>query len=216
MNSESVIIRQAKTTDIEKISRTHAMCFGHGFTSSLYRLNYKCLGGDLAAEFYLEYLKDFPELFIVAESDGNIVGFCMGYYLDKRDQLSRFIKHNAARLLLKVPVLLLMGDKSTWKKTYQVIAGYQEKQDILSPLPDTISKSEISDILSICVLPEFRGLNIASKLVVEFMKTSKEHHCKACLLTVEDDNLRAMNFYKRMGFVVYSTKINKKGYKKML
>lgn len=216
MDNNSIIIRRAKEVDMEMVAKTHSMCFGHGFTSSLYRLNKKCLGGDLAAEFYLEYLKDFPELFIVAESDGNVVGFCMGYYLDKKDQLSRFIKHNTTRLLLKVPVLLLMGDKSTWKKTFQVITGYHEKEEVISPLPDTIKKSEISDILSICVLPEFRGLNIASKLVEEFVKTSRNHHCKACLLTVEDDNLRAMNFYKRMGFVVYSTKINKKGYKKML
>jgi len=216
MKSNTVVIRQAKESDMGLITKTHSLCFSHGFTSSLHKLNYNCFGGDLAAAYYLEYFYDSPELFIVAENDGTIVGFCMGYYLNKKGQLSRFLKRNAKRLLLKVPVLLLLGDKSTWKKLYQMITGYHEKEEIISPLSDTITNGEISDILSICVLQEFRGLNIASKLVEEFAKTSKEHHCKACLLTVEEDNLRAINFYKRMGFVVYSNKENKKGYKRML
>ncbi len=216
MDSNSIIIRQAKESDIYLITKTHSLCFSHGFTSSLHKLNYNCLGRDLAAAFYLEYLKDFPELFIVAEANGTIVGFCMGYYLNKKDQLSRFLKRNAKRLLLKVPVLLLMGDKSTWKKVYQVITNSREKEDVINPYPEDITKDEISDILSICVLPEYRGLNIASRLLDEFITTSRDKQCKVCLLTVEDNNLRAINFYKKMGFEVYSNKVNKKGYKKML
>ena len=216
MDNDSIIIRQARESDMELVSKTHSMCFDHGFTSSLHKLNYKCLGGDLAAAFYLEYLKDFPELFIVAEHGGAIVGFCMGYYLDKQNQLSQFLKHNTIRLLLKVPALLLKGDRSTWKKVYQVISKSQEKEDVINPIPECIIQSEICDILSICVLPEFRGVNIASKLVEEFIKTAQEKQCKVCFLTVENDNLRAVNFYRRMGFVVYSDKMNKKGYKKML
>lgn len=216
MNSNSVKIRKAKETDIGLISKTHSICFRHGFTSSLHKLNYKCFGGDLAAAFYLEYLKDFPELFIVADASGTVVGFCMGYCLNRRDQLSRFIKSNTARLFLKVPMLLLMGDKSTWKKVYQVITKSGEKEEVINPLPENIAQSEISDILSICVLPEYRGLNIATRLINEFLQTSKDKQCKACLLTVEDNNLRAINFYKKMGFEVYSNKVNKKGYKKVL
>ena len=87
---------------------------------------------------------------------------------------------------------------------------------MINPLPENIDQSEISDILSICVLPEYRGLNIASRLVSEFVQTSKEKQCKACLLTVEDNNLRAISFYNKMGFEVYSIKIGKTGYKKML
>lgn len=216
MNSNSVVIRQANAADMSLISKAHSICFSHGFTSSLHKLNYKCFGGDLAAAFYLEYFKDFPELFIVAEANGIIVGFCMGYYFSKRNQLSRFLKSNAQRLLLKVPVLLLMGDKSTWKKVCQVITNSGEKEEVINPLPENITQNEISDILSICVLPEYRGLNIASRLVNEFIKTSMDKQCKVCLLTVEDNNLRAINFYKKMGFEVYSNKTNKKGYKKML
>ena len=216
MESDSIIIRQAKVADISLIAKTHSICFSHGFTSSLHKLNYKCFGGDLAAALYLEYLKDFPELFIVAEANGIIVGFCMGYCLNKRNQLSLFLKHNVQRLLLKVPVLLLMGDNSTWKKVYQIITNTGEKEEVINPLPENIDQSEISDILSICVLPEYRGLNIASRLVNEFVQTSKEKQCKACLLTVEDNNLRAISFYNKMGFEVYSIKIGKTGYKKML
>ena len=216
MYNDLIIIRRAKDVDMELVAKTHSMCFNHGFTSSLHKFNKKCFGGDLAAAIYLEYLKDFPELFIVAEHDGDIVGFCMGYYLDKKNQLSQFLKHNVKRLLLKVPALLLMGDKSTWKKVYQIITRSQERVEVINPIPENITPSEICDILSICVLPEFRGRNLASRLVEEFIKTAREKLCKVCLLTVENDNLRAVNFYKRMGFVVYSDKINKKGYKKML
>lgn len=216
MNSKSVKIRQAKEADIELIAKTHSLCFSHGFTSSLHKLSSKLFGGDLAAVFYLEYIKSYPELFIVAETDGMIVGFCMGYCLDKKDQVSRFFKKNFFRLLLKVPVLLLIGDKSTWKKVYQVITKSGEKEEVINPLPDNIAQSEISDILSICVLPEYRGLNIASRLLNEFIQTSKDKQCKACLLTVEDNNLRAIKFYNKMGFEVYSNKVNKKGYKKLL
>jgi len=216
MYNDPIIIRRADEADMELVARTHSLCFDHGFTSSLHKFNYACFGGDLTAAFYLEYFIDFPELFIVAESNGTIVGFCMGYYLNKKDQLSRFIKRNVRRLILKIPVLLLTGDKPTWKKVYQVITRSQEKVDVIDPLPECVTPNGISDILSICVLPEYRGLNIASKLVNEFIETSRDRRCKVCLLTVEDDNIRAINFYKKMGFKVYSNKINKKGYKKML
>ena len=47
----------------------------------------------MLTSFYLEYMKDNPELFVVADDEERgIVGFCMGYYMDKDDQMQNFLR----------------------------------------------------------------------------------------------------------------------------
>lgn len=74
-------------------------------------------GGNLLVSFYREYLNDNPELFWVADDeDKGIVGFCMGYYMDKDDQMQNFMKHNRFKVLWKTLLLMLSGNKQTWNK----------------------------------------------------------------------------------------------------
>lgn len=67
--------------------------------------------------FYLEYINDAPELFLVADDEEKgIVGFCMGYYMDKDDQMRNFMRHNKFRVLWKTVLLMFLGNKQTWRK----------------------------------------------------------------------------------------------------
>ena len=42
-------------------------------------------GGGLLRMYYLEYMIENPELFIVAEDDQEIVGCCMGYLCENNE-----------------------------------------------------------------------------------------------------------------------------------
>ena len=82
-------------------------------------------GGNLLVSFYREYLNDNPELFWVADDeDKGIVGFCMGYYMDKDDQMENFMKHNRFKVLWKTLLLMLSSNKQTWNK---MLARFKHK-----------------------------------------------------------------------------------------
>jgi hypothetical protein len=89
------MIRQATRKDLNAIAQVHSICFPESYSSQLLRLNSPMGGGDLLASFYTEYLNDCPELFFVAADDEKgIVGFCMGYYMDKDNQMQNFMHRN--------------------------------------------------------------------------------------------------------------------------
>lgn len=70
-------------------------------------------------------MKDNPELFVVAEH--GIVGFCMGYYMDKDDQMQNFLRNNRMRVLWKAMLLMLTGNKQTWNK---MLARFKHKPSV--------------------------------------------------------------------------------------
>ena len=55
-------------------------------------------------------------------------------------------------------------------------------------------------MLSICVLPEYRGTGTAQSLMDSFLTQIEEQGRKICLLTVKTKNLRAVKFYEKNGF----------------
>lgn len=103
------MIRQANVKDLVRIAQVHQLCFPDSYSSSL--------GTDLLKRFYNEYLSGAPELFLVCENPGKeIVGFCMGYYMEKNRYKNAFLKKNLFRIGLRTVVGLIGGDKRVWKK----------------------------------------------------------------------------------------------------
>ena len=97
------MIRQATIHDLPAIAKVHSICFPDSYSSQLCKLKNVIGGGDLLVFFYREYLNDNPELFWVADDEGKgIVGFCMGYYMDKDNQMQNFIKHNRFKVCGKL------------------------------------------------------------------------------------------------------------------
>lgn len=177
-------------------------------------LNYASLeillgGGNLLISFYSEYLKDNPELFWVADDEEKgIVGFCMGYYMDKDDQMQNFVKHNRFKVLWKTFLLMLSGNKQTWNK---MLARFKHKPSlsdwtIVNDKYENILNNQRGDLLSVCVIPEGRGKGYAQSMMEAYLAAMNTHGRKLCLLSVKTDNLRARRYYERNGFEIYRTR----------
>lgn len=203
------MIRQATIKDLPAIAHVHCRCFPDSYSSQLSRYKSAMGGGNLLTAFYLEYMKDNPELFVVAEDEeGGIVGFCMGYYMDKDDQMQNFLRNNRIRVLWKTVLLLITGNKQTW---YKMLARFKHKPSvsdwtIVNNKYEHILNNQRGDLLSVCVLPECRGKGYAQGMMEQYLAAMKEHGRKLCLLSVKTENQRARRYYERNGFELYRTR----------
>lgn len=198
------MIRLASKQDLPAIASVHSICFPKSYSTQLGKV---CGIGNnnLLSRFYLEYMDDAPKLFWVAEDENNgIVGFCMGYYMNKDDQMQNFIKHNRLNLIVKTVLLMLMFNKPTWDK---VLSCFKKDENLVQKIVDFsnehIKNDMRGDLLSVCVLPEYRGKKYAQQLMDAFMNAMKESGMKLCLLSVKSDNDRAIHYYERNGFQLY-------------
>ena len=159
--------------------------------------------------FYLEYMKDNPELFVVADDeDKGIVGFCMGYYMDNDCQMQNFLHNNRLCILWKTFLLLLIGNKQAWRRFFSLLKHKPDVSDwtIINYKYENISNSKRGDLLSVCVLPKYRGLGYAQKLMESYLAAMKASGCEICLLSVKTANERARHYYERNGFELYRTR----------
>lgn len=203
------MIRQATIRDLSSIAYVHSICFSGSYSTQLSKYNSRIGGGNLLISFYYEYIKDNPELFVVAEDkESGIVGFCMGYYMDKDDQMQNFLRNNRLRVMWKTMLLLIMGNRPTWMK---ILSRFKHKPSIgdwtiVNDKYEHILNNQRGDLLSVCVLPGFRGKGYAQGMMDQYLKVMKEHGRKICLLSVKTDNMRARRYYERNGFELYRTR----------
>lgn len=73
-----------------------------------------------------------------------------------------------------------------------------------------------ANILSIAVLPQYRGSGLAADLIKEFEETAKLNGKGYCQLTVETGNTRGISFYEKMGYKKYKQNNEKIFYYKTL
>ena len=69
--------------------------------------------------------------------------------------------------------------------------------------------SKIAEIENMLVLDEFRGKNIGSKLINEFMKWCNNKKVTRLKVVASAMNNKAINFYKKHGFKDYSLTLEK-------
>lgn len=203
------MIRQATYHDLPAIARVHRVCFPDSYSSQLARFDSLIGGGNLLEAFYSVYLKETPELFIVADDETHgVVGFCMGYFMDKDDQLQIFLHDNRIRVFWKTILLLIIGNKHTWKKIIARIKHKPSVNDwtIVDDKYEFIPTKERGDLLSVCVLPEFRKKGYAQGMMIKFLSAMRGSNMKLCLLSVKSDNEIARYYYEKNGFEVYRTR----------
>jgi Acetyltransferases len=205
------MIRQATLNDLPAIACVHRVCFPDSYSSQLSLFRSPIGGGNLLESFYMEYMNDNPELFVVADDENSgIVGFCMGYYMDKDDQMQNFFRKNRFCVLWKTFLLLLIGNKQAWNK---ILSRLKHKPDIsdwtiVNDKYEYIKNKERGDLLSVCVLPDCRGKGYAQGMMEYYLDAMKKAGRKLCLLSVKKDNERAKRYYERNGFELYRTRGN--------
>ena len=188
------MIYNAKKEDLAEISQVHIMCFPTSPSTTW--------GGVLIEKYYSEYLTAAPELFKVCKSDGKTIGFCMGYYLENSNIQRNFIKKNYIRIAFKALMRLMCMDKAIIERILP-----HKGSDPLISVNTAVGRyltNEQVDLLSTCVLPEYRGSGSADELIHCFEHQASEKGRKAIILSVKSDNIRAIKFYEKHGYQVKS------------
>ena len=196
-----ITYRSAKPEDMKAVAKLHKVCFPDYFLTSL--------GEKLLEKYYLEYLLE-NDLFILAqEADTEqLVGFCMGFYRGSKAR-EVFEKKNTIKLAGRLLILCLHLNRQAISRCWNRI--FPKK--IVSS--ENVSVTELSSdvgLLSICVSPDYRGTDVASRLVTEFENQSKIQTGQNCMLYVRSDNSRARHFYEKMGFVAQTEYEDEIGY----
>lgn len=193
------MIREASEKQLGRIAEVHAVCFPNSFSTKLGEKNrlLECL--------YKEYLKDNPELFLVAvNKHDEIIGFCMGYYCEKNNHQRMFLKNNFKDIFLRMAWLLISGNRLAWRKMMTFLK--KDRIVLLNNSFSDITNEQRGDLLSICVLPEYRGKKVANALIEHYENILRQKGRKLCLLTVENENERGVGFYKKNGYIQYQNK----------
>ena len=55
---------------------------------------------------------------------------------------------------------------------------------------------------TLCILPEYRGQQVADQLFELFLQNAKQANCERISLEVLADNHRAIRFYEKMDFAI--------------
>lgn len=186
------------------IALCHKKCFKGTFIAS-WTLN-------LIANYYNEFLID-NDIFILAEENGDIVGFCMGYISESKAK-SSFIKKNKYSLFFCLLKLCLSGNRIAINKCINTLINRQNDKVIFI---DSFAKEHAeADLLSICVIDQCKGKGVSLKLVELFEKKLKEKSLLDYSLFVYNDNIRAQKFYEKNGLIcVKKTEKESKYYKKL-
>lgn len=201
------MVRLAQKEDLQAISAVHSACFPNSYMTQLN--NASLLGGGILSDFYGFYYKDVPELFYVAcDNDNNIVGFCMGYYMDKATQMQRFLKENKIKIAIVSLWLIIKCNKIVWSKVLNRLRHKPGVTDweIVNQKYEHITNEKRGDLLSVCVLPAYRGQGYAQQLMDAFLRALIQNDKILCLLSVKAENERARKYYERNGFEVYRTR----------
>ena len=188
---ETVSICKAQQSDIAKVVDVHLACFKDSFSSSL--------GKKILSSYYESYLKHSSDLFLVAKFDEKIVGFVVGYCCENKQAFAEFKKKNLIRIILRVICRLLIFDKRVYRKIFRKPG----ETTVLLPSFCTIERNKMGDLLSICVLPEYRKNNIASNLENEFNKSLLTLNRKYCVLSCLVSNDGGNRFYEKLCYSVY-------------
>ena len=190
-----VTVRTATADDLERISQTHIRCFPNSLSSQM--------GEKLLQKYYWEFMKEDPELFVVADNGDDIVGFCMGYLCNKSGFKKNYVSNNIFALALRCVVLAISGNRVFYKRISQKFSTKNNANDDEIIVADAYDPAQKGDLLSICLDSSLRGTGIAKEMLSEYEDRLRHLDRKLCLLSVENNNSQAIRFYEKNGYIVY-------------
>ena len=191
-------IRQATYEDLPGIARIHKICFPDYLSTKIGGAD----NGKLLSRFYREFLEDCPELcFVLIDDSNQILGFSVGYYMDRPGHQERYISKNRWTVARRLLWLMLKGDMQAWSKF--MLRFRKPVYYIIDHRLDDVPMSEVGDLLSCCVHPDHRGKGYSGMLVDTFLKSMKLQGRKYCLSSTNFDNKGAKGMFTHNGFVPY-------------
>jgi ribosomal protein S18 acetylase RimI-like enzyme len=175
--------RFAKHLDLPQIAKIHKDQFPTHYLGQF--------SISLLEKFY-QNLLDNECVFVVAEEDNCVLGFVLGGEWPKISGfLNSFMRKFFLRSLLESALR-----PSTWKKSIQkLISLFRHKaQD-----PNNLDNIESYTLLSIATDKNAQGRGVGTGLLIAFNNEMKKK-TNRYYLSVQDENIRAISFYKKNGF----------------
>lgn len=200
--------KKATIEDMGEVAQLHIACFPEYFLTKLDGGK-----GVLLKEFYKCALGD-KKIFILAKKEEKIVGFVMGYIppFNPREEFERSNFWLLSRHMIR---LLVRFNKMAWARVFARIKDKFVKTKPNNEKPELKGLTR-SGLLSICVLPEFRGTGISIRLIEEYEKESLEMGADYYTLSALKANERGNAFYRKIGLKIKNESKDEIYYYKML
>ena len=177
-----MLIRKADKKDIESIVEIHCDAFKDFFLTSL--------GKDFLTFYYTSFIKSKETVSMVAEDEGNVVGFSAATKLCKGFNI-RLIKQNLFSFSLLSIKLLFTNPEAL----IRLVKNLTKKGDSVEDYED------YAELYSIGVDSRQQGKGVGKKLLAKTEIVLKEEGVERVSLTTDyDNNESAVGFYHSMGY----------------
>ena len=190
--NDSVKVVTAREENISGMAHCHIESFpkrfmtemGHYWLCALYRFFIKHHGGICQ---------------VAVDTDSRIVGLAVGGAPHIREEFL-----NSA--LFRYPHLILWKFTSNRQVRRVLIQELKRKlhrkrsSDSADDIKVPSNKVRSGNLLSICVLPDYKGSSVAGKLIKSFQHACKAEGYQRLTLSVLKENNRAMTFYMKHGW----------------
>lgn len=184
MEPTRLTLRAASERDLNAVVRVHQQAF-KGFLMTL-------LGPRFLRGYYQCVLEYAQPIFLVAEREGQIIGFAAGFV-----NPPRFYAQLRQR---KIPLALAAASYLVWRPhLWRRALSSLRRAETLSSNED---EPTLAELASIGVSPAAQGIGAGTQLVQTFLQQAQQHGVQEVVLTTDAHNNDAVNaFYQRLGFV---------------
>ena len=178
-------IHPANETDYSQMTVVHARAFPGYFLTSL--------GKDFLSTYYKAVLRSEKAIAVCAVDEfENIIGFASGSIESSNFHRNLFNSNRLSFLLAVVKSAL--GKPSVFYRLAMNLEKNANHND----------DNDYAELLSIAVLPEYKGNGIGKRLLENFEVEVKRRGGKKLALTTDYENNEAVvNFYQKCGYSVF-------------
>ncbi len=189
---DTVKIIEAGFTHVPGMAQCHIKSFpgrfmtemGYNWLCALYRFFIKHSGGICR---------------IAVDADGKVVGLAVGGNPHIRDEF-------LSSAMFRYPHLIFwkfLSKRLVRRVLLQELAGKLRRKRAAAHSSDTKAPSagiRSGNLLSICVLPDYKGTGVAGKLIESYLLACAAEGYERLTLSVLSENSRAVAFYKKHGW----------------
>lgn len=182
---ETLVIRTATRRDLPTVARVHSSAFAGFFMTRL--------GQAFLREYYRLTLEGPGGILLVAEKQGEVVGFVAGF-TDPECFLT-FMRTQKLRLAWTILGRIILSP-SLIPRLMLNFGRVQEGREIVKPFPGVIA-----ELASIGVEPTGKGKGVGRQLISDFLCNVAASGARSVtLLTDAHENERTNSFYVKLGF----------------
>lgn len=184
--NNSIKYRKVNISESKELAAIHLKSFKDFFLSSL--------GKRFLNTYYTACLKS-KETIVICAVDGNesLIGFSVGC-IRSNGFHKRLIKQNFASFMLQGIVIFVSKPKAIIRLISNLGKNADKEDD-----------GNHAELLSIGVLPNYKGQGIGKELIKRFEEEAIVRGCKDLALTTDfDQNNKVISFYKSTGYTIYN------------